>query len=365
MQLTRGVLVLAVLAFAAPAFADGEVSMRGAYFKEKATRVQQPMVDGRFDVGETGTIDAHLLIDAITSASAASGAAEEPFSENRLEAGGGYTHLFDRLTLGASARYSYEPDYTSAFGIVRGQMELADRNFTVGLSLGAGQDEITNAGIMGPAERITEELSSYLASLSFSQILSPETVASLTYDLAYLDGYQANVYRRVLVLGDFKRESHPRERTRHAVAGTVRHFLKRTSTTAIGQYRFYQDDWGVRAHTPEVRVVQDVGDTVQVGGRYRYHTQGPADFWEAEYETGPEPTFFSADYKLSRFSVHTIGVKLAVMGATFGFEDRAAEVRAELVLEYDIRRQPHEADMATPFGNAGVAHVAVTVPLEY
>lgn len=364
--MTRAVLaVLGLVALSSVAFADGEVTMRGAYFKEKATRVQQPMVDGKFDVGENGTVDGHLLIDAITSASAASGAAEEPFSESRVEVGAGYAHLWGRWTFAGSTRYSSEPDYTSAFGSLRAQLELADKNFVLGAAFGAGRDTITNAGIQGPAERIEEELSTYLGSVTASQILSPVMIASITYDLAVLDGYQANVYRRVLVLGDLKRESHPRERMRHAVAGTLRRYLKSSKTTLIGQYRYYQDDWGIRAHTPELRVVQDAGETVQVGLRYRYYTQDPADFWSPEYESGPEPTLFTADYKLSRFSVHTIGMKFAVMGATFGFEERMAEVRAELVLEYDIRRQPHEAQQSAPFGNAGVAHVAVTVPFEY
>jgi hypothetical protein len=43
-----------------------------------------------------GVVDAHLLVDAITSASASSGAAAaQPFTERRYEGGGGYTHEID------------------------------------------------------------------------------------------------------------------------------------------------------------------------------------------------------------------------------------------------------------------------------
>jgi Protein of unknown function (DUF3570) len=362
---SAGVVVLVLLALAGPAFADGELTVRGAYFKEKATRVQQPMVDARLEVGDHGTLNANLLIDAITSASAAAGAADEPFTENRVEAGAGYAHVRGIWTFGGAARYSKEPDYKSVFGTLRAQAELFDRNLTLGVTVGAGHDDISNAGIEGPAERVNEDLESYLASVSVAQILSPNAIASVTYDLAHLDGYQANVYRRVLVIDDLKRESHPRARTRHAVAGSVRRFFTDTSTTAIASYRYYQDDWGIRGHTPELRVIQDAGDTMQVGFRYRYYTQRRADFWQQEYEVGPPPLLFSADYKLSRFSQHTIGMKFAVTGATFGFEDRMGEVRGEVVLEYDIRRQPHEDQYPSSFGNAGVAHVAVTIPLEY
>jgi len=81
-------LALAVLAMLGaargPAHADGSMSARGVYYKERATRVMQPMLDGMFEVGARGLIDAHFLVDAITSASASSGSAEaEPFTERR------------------------------------------------------------------------------------------------------------------------------------------------------------------------------------------------------------------------------------------------------------------------------------------
>ena len=64
---------LALLA-AAPARADGTLAVRGVYYKERATRVMQPMLDGAFEAGERGLVTGHLLVDAITSASQSSGA---------------------------------------------------------------------------------------------------------------------------------------------------------------------------------------------------------------------------------------------------------------------------------------------------
>ena len=116
---TTTALVLALgLGASASARADGELQVRGVYYKERATRVQQPMIDGRFDVGDHGTLQGYLLVDAISSASAvASGGAA--FDERRVEGGLGYSHVFGKLTLGATARYSTEPDYRSTFATVR------------------------------------------------------------------------------------------------------------------------------------------------------------------------------------------------------------------------------------------------------
>src|SRR5204863_2376134 len=103
-QLSRAIVAGAILVIAsAPARADGELTLRGVYYKERSTRVEQPMLDGRFDVGDSGEVDAHALVDAITSASAASGAADTSFSERRYEVGAGYTHTLGDYKLNANS----------------------------------------------------------------------------------------------------------------------------------------------------------------------------------------------------------------------------------------------------------------------
>ena len=360
MQLTRLALGLVVLAaLATSAHADGELQLRTVYFKEKATRVIPPMLDARFDAGETGTIDAHFLVDAITSASAASGADGASFSEKRVELGAGYQRVLGRYTVAGSARYSSEPDYDAAFGKVRGQVELLQRNLTIGVAAGFGSDRVTNAGAPPMAPRFEGTLTTYLASLSVSQILSRNAIGSVTYDLIYLDGFQQNPYRAVAAGGTLVGERHPEQRLRHAVAAQTRYFVERTGTTLIGSYRFYTDDWGLRAHTPELRVIQDAGETMQLGLRYRYHRQGAADFYQDRYLTADpamEP-FLSDDEKLSQFDNHSVAMKFVVTGATFGFEDQLEQVQGELIIEYNVQ---HNA-----FGNAGIAHAALTIPFEY
>jgi len=357
-QLSRGsvaalALVAGLCGLTSAAGADGELMFRTVYYKEKATRVEQPMLDGRFDAGEHGSVDAHLLIDAISSASTASSADAEPFDETRVEVGTGYTHTLGTYQLGGSARYSTEPDYKSVYGTIRGQAELFERNLTLGVTLGRGHDDI-NALTMPVGE-----LESYLASASVAQILSPDTIASLTYDLTYLSGYQENPYRRVVQAASpiptQVGENVPDQRTRHALAATVRRFYEPTSTTLVASYRYYFDDWGVRAQTPEVRVIQDAGDTMQVSLRYRYHHQRAAEFYQDSYPM--DAVLLTDDQKLSTFDAHTITMKFAVTGATFGFADRLGSVIGELLVEYNI--------VHNDFGNAGVAHAALTIPFEY
>jgi hypothetical protein len=349
---------LALAAGAAPARADGELMLRGVYYKERSTRVVQPMLDGRFDVGDAGSLDAHVLVDAITSASAAAGApVDSEFDEQRYEIGGGYLHQLTDLRVGGQLRVSYEPDYTSLFGGLRSELELADKNTVVGVGASFGHDWINDSALPEMSQRVDDTLRTYLGSLSLSQLLSSDAVASVTYDVSYLDGLQANPYRtRFTTANQLLEETHPRTRLRHALAGSGRLFVPASRTTAIGSYRFYIDDWGIRGHTPELRVIQELGP-LEVGVRYRLHTQNGADFYRDVYPMLEVGDLITDDEKLSPFTSHTIGGRLATELGTLGFGGTLAAARAELIVEY--------VDQNNRFGNAGVAHVALTVPFAY
>jgi hypothetical protein len=353
-------LAAASLASAGSARADGELSLRSFYYKERATRVVQPMLDAKLDIGEHGTVDGHLLVDAITSASVGAGAAGDPFTEYRKEGGVGYLHELEDGRVGASARYSHEPDYQSVFVSGRGEIDLAHDNAVLGLTTALGFDDISNAGAVGGMGVLVKgELSTIMTSLSFSQILSKNLVAGATYDLIYLDGFLANPYRSVAAGGMLVPERMPDSRLRHAWLGSLRGFVPATSTTLVGSYRFYADDWGVRAHTPELRVVQPTWRGLVAHLRLRWHHQGEAEFFEDIYDSASalaEP-YLTDDEKLSAFDTLTFGLKLTGPGSFLGLPGRLATVRGEASLEY--------VHQTSDFGDAVVANLAIIVPFQY
>ncbi|MCE9577728.1 MAG: DUF3570 domain-containing protein [Deltaproteobacteria bacterium] len=359
----RGLAVaIAVLAIAsgATARADGEITLRGVYYKEHATRVEQPMVDGTFDAGDNATVDAHVLVDAITSASAGATADGSAFSERRWEAGLGYTRNLGAWRAGAAGRISTESDYDSWFASGRIARDLADKNTTIALGFGAGRDHITNAGAKGPfAPDISEHLVALMGTASLTQILSTNALASVTYDLGILDGYLENPYRTVITADGLVGERVPQRRTRNAVAALVRNYFPSTETTLIASYRYYRDGWGVHAHTPEVRVVQQAGDGLAFGAGFRYYRQTRASFWKPTYPSSDpamEP-FLTDDPKLSAFTGATMTMRFEVEGSVFGFSGLLGAMRGEAIVEYAVQHNR--------FGNAGVGHVALTVPFEY
>jgi hypothetical protein len=378
MRLQLGLALL--LASSALAHADGELTVRGVYYKERSTRVVQPMLDGMFEVGTRGLFTGHLLVDAITSASASSGAAPAtPFTENRYEGGAGYGHeldgpdgsFLDVVRLGAQGKVSSEPDYKSLYIGVRAEAEVAQKNATLSLGAGVSSDTIDASGtqntsglsggikLMCPGDMLPVsdacDLKTYSMFASASHILSKNALVGVGYDLVHQDGFLSNAYRSVIIAPVPVPERHPYDRTRHALGVSARYYVPSAQATFIAAYRYYWDSWDLHAHTPEVRIVQQVGRTADASIRYRYYTQDASFFWEDRYRM--VQTYVTDDPKMSPFSGHLFEAKLGVIGETFGLEGRWAGARIEGILEYIVQHNR--------FGNAVVAHAALTVPFEY
>jgi hypothetical protein len=372
-----GVLVAAVVS---AAHADGSLSMRGVYYKERSTRVMQPMLDGMFEVGARGLVTGHLLVDAITSASASSGAAAaEPFTENRYEGGLGYAHelsgpegsFLDVIRVAADGKLSQEPDYRSIYAGARAEAEVAQKNATISLGGGVSLDKVNNEGAQsamgGPLLRCKNSdptptetecpLDTYALFTSVSHLLSRNAVIGVSYDLAKMNGFTSNAYRQAITATGPVAERHPNERLRQAIAISARLFVPESKTAFIGMYRYYFDDWKIHAHTPEARIVQEVGSTAEAAVRYRYYQQDAAFFFQKPYGDPMSLAYITDDPKMSAYDGHLFEAKLAINGETFGFEGRWGAARLEGILEYIIQHNR--------FGNAVVAHASITVPFEY
>jgi hypothetical protein len=204
-------------------------------------------------------------------------------------------------------------------------------------------------------------LTTYSGFASASQIVDRNALVAITYDVSKLHGFTANPYRQVITSDGFVAEKHPNDRLRHAIAVSARLHLPAWQTTFIGAYRYYTDSWKIHAHTPELRIIQQVGIDADASIRYRYYHQSAAYFYEKRYASS-DPTmnptpFFSDDPKMSAFDGHILEAKLGVLGEAFELDGKWAGARFEGVLEYIIQHNR--------FGNAVVAHVALTVPFDY
>ena len=67
--------------------------------------------------------------------------------------------------------------------------------------------------------------------------------------------------------------------------------------------------------------------------------------------------YYTDDPKMTAFDGHIMEAKLGIVGHAFGLEDGWGKARFEGILEYIVQHNR--------FGNAVVAHIALTVPFDY
>jgi hypothetical protein len=299
--------------------AEDRVSFRGAYFREASNRVIQPMMELTKDLPDGYDVGGHLLVDAISSASIAQGAAvDDVFSENRYEGSVGLGITRDQQRLAGFIRYSHEPDYKSYTAGLSLNREVWDRTGTVGVNVAFSHDDI-----QPPPPQTDKALNVWFAGVGYTQALTPTTLGQLVYETYLQSGFLANPY---LAHGSLGREDVPDKRQRHAFAARVAQYLPRATLGVQAHYRLYYDQqslfetgpWGILGHTLEGRVSKALGQDVELRGIYRFHTQSAANFWCNTNTTmggdiscyGMSPEYHSVDIKFGDLRTQVAEFKL-------------------------------------------------------
>lgn len=317
LQLITSLIVLAAAAPAARAqldeerqTGDGSVDTTFAlYADDDATTVVTSMVTG--DVVAPGAIDvdAHALIDAVSSASVDVVSAATPrWTENRVELGATAARRLGSFDARLGYTTSGENDWRSHAVTLAAARALADDNATLGLSYTFTANQIGRARDPG----FERSLDVHAAELGVTQIFGRRTLGTLAYTVQRSDGYQSSPYRYVTTAGGIAMpETHPGDRTRHAVTARVMRVLGE-HTALDGSYRFYVDGWGVTSHTAQVALTRDLTEDLELRLRGRGYYQDAAAFYQETYAAPMR--YVSADRELSTFWDAGGGIKLAWVG---------------------------------------------------
>lgn len=294
----RLLIVLSSLFGAAPALAQGALTLRGNYWRDRNTRVVQPAIELSKELPSGTVVGAHYLLDAITSASVAAGVIrDQPFTELRNEAGASIGQRIGPALISGGYSYSSESDYwahTASLGVL---LELFQKNTTLGATLAYGNDKVAQR--MGPTNyNPVGGLQTVRAIVNLTQTLTPRLLAVASYEIGCLgfgsaqNGWLANPYRTVNLGGAPSRELTPYQRIRQAATGALHWMIplriRLMPYLAIRPaFRLYWDDWGIVSEAPELRLYVPVGPVEwRVTGRY-YH-QNSVSFWS---DDGVRPSY--------------------------------------------------------------------------
>lgn len=302
------ILGIAALAAALPRRAAAEPPPDSAsatvrvYADDDRLTVISPAAHGQLTRGRV-SLDVDLAVDAVTAASVdvMTSASPVAVSEQRYEAGVGVTLAAGRATsIRAGGQLSHENDYDAfrvALGVIR---ELASRNTTLELRVGAGKDYATAVGDPTfSGERATTTVTAVV-----TQLASRHAIVDVTAEGSAADGWQGSPYRTVwisdpampVVIG--YHEATPARRLALAVAVRGRRaFGERWFGSAIA--RGYLDDWDVHSATATVELRRRWSERTLVGAQLRGYLQDGASFWvERQPDATAPPRYRTADRTL-------------------------------------------------------------------
>jgi len=200
--------------------------------------------------------------------------------------------------------YSTERDYTgrSVFANYIRQLNLQNTAVGVGFSQSFDRWDPTFKRNLPRSNRKERKID-----LSITQLLSPTSMVQLIYSNLYSEGFLGSPYH-YLLRKDFARfETLPETRKGHAFAVKFVKLINEPTSINLS-YRYYTDDWGIRSHTGDVKLLRDLTDTFTAGIRFRYYTQTKADFAKDLNSYTQTDRYVAVDYRLSSFSSNTVGI---------------------------------------------------------
>jgi hypothetical protein len=280
-------------------------------------------------IGQDVAVTGNYYVDSVSSASidvVTSGASK--YSEDRAEVSAGIEYMHGNSIMSMSYTNSDENDYqanTAGFGI---SMDMFGNMTTVSLGYLRSWDTVEN----NTDPTFSEDVDRQNYQLGLTQVITPDMLMEVNFETITDEGYLNNPYRSVRYLDSasadgysFEPEVYPRTRTSNALALRSRYYLPYRAAIS-GEYRFFDDSWGVRAHNFEFGYTHPLESGWILEANYRYYTQTSADFYSDLFPRANAQNFMSRDKELSDFSSHSVGFTLAydLIANGWHFIDRAS-----------------------------------------
>jgi Protein of unknown function (DUF3570) len=218
---------------------------------------------------------------------------------------------------------------------------------TVNLGFTRGSASLRKTGDALFSERSTQ----WRYRLGLTQVVSPRWTASAQYEAMQDAGYLGNPYGTATVFGATVPERTPSTRGSRAVklrsaallgSGWARFQVR-------GEYRYFWDNWGIKAHTSEWGVGSQLGAQWRVDAALRFHTQRAAHFYSDNATL--ETAYLNRDRQYG--SLRNTGF---LIGGAYVVGRRApASWQAELGASFETRQMRHTdfTDLRTgrPYAN--------------
>ena len=258
----------------------------------------------RKSIADRVSLSGSYYVDAVSNASIDVVTTASPYKERRNEysLGADYVYRDSQITFGLNR--SKEPDYTAN----RYSLDISQETFggmtSVSLGFTRGSDEVGKHDSPEFADHATH----WQYRVGVTQILTPRWIASANFEAISDDGFLGSPYRIARVFGAAVPERNPRTRSSRAMNFRVNGDLGSHDAVHL-QYRYFWDNWAIKAHTLELGYSRYFGDQWLADATLRYYRQGKALFYSDNAQS--ETTYVSRNRQLSTFNDIGVGAKLA------------------------------------------------------
>jgi len=312
------------------ALAQSSVELRYLYYGESdgRTKVQSPTLLLHKELSEAlGQIDVILAHDSVSGASPTGGyptlnvTTTTSASGNRSTIAAGkipmVQYMDERNAQGITwgrrigahlptvdLSHSVEKDYSSqGFGL-SDAWTMAQGRGTLHYGLSWADDTVAP---VTNTLRLPKKTRGY--ALGWTWVLGSEDLIDFSASRMNLSGYLDEPYLIVTVGNATQGEHRPATRARDAFLVKQAHYFEWDGALK-SSYRYYTDDWGIKAHTLDFTYDQHLDDGWILTPRLRGYTQRAASFYGARFANA-QP-YMSADYRLSAFSSILLGCAVSV-----------------------------------------------------
>lgn len=227
-------------------------------------------------------------------------------------------------TIGGGLSFSNEFDYTSIGGNLSFSQKTKNRNgeFTAKAQVYLDQVSLVYPTELrtapgGGGERENDYPStarnSYSGSLSWSQIVNERLQLMFVADLVYQQGYLGLPFHRVYFTDNSVHvENLPDTRMKIPLGFRANYFMG-DKVVLRSFYRYYNDDWGLNAHTLELETSIKVTPFFSVTPFYRYYRQTAVDYFKPYKAHTAADQFYTSNYDLSAFGSNFFGAGFRIM----------------------------------------------------
>jgi hypothetical protein len=339
---------------------DWDVRSALLYYSEaNRVTVVEPVVEASKQTESGGSLTVRGIFDSLTGASpngatptntaqtftSPSGndtyttpAGEQPkrdLKDIRLAFGVDWESELSRLVRNTvSGNISTESDYFSLGVSDTLRRDFNNRQTTVAAGFGVTLDNVSPQGgvpvglqlLSAPAPVVTGDgegddgmrKTTFDVLFGITQIINRRTLTQLNYSHTMSNGYLTDPYKVLSVVDpttgatlDYRYEKRPDTRNSDALYWKLQYHLPQD--VVYFSYRYFQDDWGIRSHTTDLKYRYELGSGKYLQPHYRYYKQTAADFFRHSLVDGATvPATASADLRLADMTGTTVGVKFGM-----------------------------------------------------